>query len=98
MSGPFLPPRLNQFCNQPGPPGLVGCAHAPAIVAVKIFVKEQVVVKMRVVLDLRVLAMHRTPTVVVLLKNADQPLRKVVSNFPQGTHVSASRGVFYLKI
>jgi hypothetical protein len=42
---------VDQHRDQPGPPGLMTRADAGAIVAVEIFVKEQMVAPMRIILE-----------------------------------------------
>src|SRR5262245_55939933 len=53
----------DQVGNEPGPTGLVRCATAAAIVAVEIFVKQDVVLEMGIGLKFLVAAENRAPAV-----------------------------------
>lgn len=56
---------MQKFCYQSCPAGLVAGANAAAIVAMKIFVKQDVVAEMRVVLELFILAENRPRSIAV---------------------------------
>jgi hypothetical protein len=52
--------RLQQFGNQSRPSGLMGCAYAPACVAIKVFIEVDVIAKMGVMLQLRIKCIYLT--------------------------------------
>ncbi len=57
------PPRLQQFCDQPSPAGLVRGANTAPAVPVEIFVKQNVVLEMRIAGQLGMILQHGPLTV-----------------------------------
>ena len=55
----MLAALLQEFCDEPGPAGLVAGADARAVVAVKIFIEEQVILPLRIGLESFRTAEHR---------------------------------------
>ena len=55
------PEYLDQFRNDPGPPGLVAGADARPVIAMEILVEEEVVAPVRIGLEFLGPAIHRPP-------------------------------------
>ena len=64
--------------DDPGPAGLVARAEAGAVVAVEVFVEQDVVAPVRIVLELLGAAVHRPPAVLV----AQEDAREAVARSP----------------
>src|ERR1700749_3297576 len=60
---------VNHLGHQRSPSGLMAGADAGAIVAMKIFVKQNVIAPVRVSLELLVPAKHRTPSIFIALES-----------------------------
>src|SRR5204863_6552190 len=74
---------LQELSDQAGPAGLMACADARAVVAVEVFVKQNEVAPVRIVMIAAVAAVHRTSAVFILEEDARQPARQFGGNFPQ---------------
>src|SRR5215813_14034478 len=78
--------RLRQLADevgdQSGPAGLVGCATAAAIVAVEVFMEQDVVFEMRVGLKFFVAAENRTSPVGTAQEDLEQPAAQFVRDLP----------------
>src|SRR5262249_59435688 len=70
--GRLFPAGLQQLGDQPGPAGLVRRADAAPRVAVEVFVKQQVIPEVRVVLVFGRLAEDRPPAALVRQEDAGQ--------------------------
>ena len=68
----------DQIGDQPGPAGLVGCATAPAIVAVEVFMEQDVVLEMRIGLKFFVAAENRTSTIGTAQEDLEQSAAQLV--------------------
>src|SRR5437764_1499324 len=71
LSHIFMHELADQVRYQPGPTGLVRGAAAPAVVAVKVFMEQDVVLEMGIGLKFFVAAEHRTPTVGAALEQLE---------------------------
>ena len=60
--------RLQEFCHQTRPAGLVACAHATARIAMEIFVEQDVILEMRIRREFGVILQDRTLTVFAFQK------------------------------
>ena len=69
---------LQQFCDQSRPAGLMAGSDAGAVVAVEVFVKQDVIAKVRISLELAVITENRTLSIFILQKYARQPPRKLL--------------------
>src|ERR1700674_2777457 len=74
---------FNQFCDETGPAGLVACADAGAVVAVEVFVENDEVAPVWVVLKDRGRARHGLSAVRVAEKNVNQPPGDFRGNLPE---------------
>ena len=79
---------LNQLRHQASPSGLVGRARAPAVIAVKIFEKPQVVTEVLDVMKFSVVSKGGASTVLIFPEDTDQAVGKIVGNFLKREHVS----------
>ena len=71
--GVMTPRLLQQFRNQPGPPRLVACPDASAVVAVEVFVEQKIVAKIGVLLESFIVSKDRPPAPVVFCEDPNQP-------------------------
>src|SRR5215470_4740005 len=69
-----MPEDFDQRRHQPGPAGLVTGADAGAVVAMEIFVEQQVIPPVGIALELLGAAEHRPPPVLVAQEDAGQPI------------------------
>src|SRR5262249_32655272 len=72
---------LQQERDQRGPAGLVACAKAGAVVAMKELMERDVVAPVGVALDVLVVAEHRPTAVTIAQKDAGQSPGKPFGNF-----------------
>src|SRR5581483_8954278 len=79
----LLSALLNQLGDQARPAGLMARAEARAVVAVKVFVERDVVVPVRVGLELLRAAEDRTPAARVVVEDADEPPREFLRHLPE---------------
>src|ERR1700719_56149 len=74
LSGqPLLAALFNQFCDQAGPAGLMTCAEAGAVVAMKIFVEKDEVAPVRIALEEFQSPCHRAPPFLSAKENMGEP-------------------------
>src|SRR6476659_6147656 len=71
ISSLFVHELTDQIRHQPGPTGLVRCAAAAAVVAVEVFMEQDVVLEMRIGLKFFVAAEHRSPAVGAALEQLE---------------------------
>ena len=64
---------LDELGDEAGPAGLVGCAQARAAVAVEKFVKQKVILEIRICVKERIIAEAGAAAVIVRQKKVDQP-------------------------
>src|SRR6266700_1117241 len=74
---------LDEFCYQARPSCLVAGADSRACVAMKIFVKGNVVAPMRIGLEFASLSENRAPAFLVTQKDLRQAARNVDGNVPE---------------
>src|SRR5687768_13531667 len=65
--------ELEHLCDQTGPAGLVAGAKPGAVVAMEVFVKQQVILPVGICLEFFRAAENRTPAILVTQKDAGQP-------------------------
>src|ERR1700688_3165440 len=87
-------PRHQQSCDQARPAGLMRGADAAAVVAIEILVKQQVITKVRILLRAGVLRMHGPQAVLTAQEYPRQPVRKLVSDFPDVDKATGSGRAF----
>src|SRR5262249_54761878 len=75
--------HLDQPGHQSCPAGLVTGPEASAVVSVEVFVETNVVLPMRVVLELLGATVHWPPSRGVASENFDEPLRQFLSDLEQ---------------
>ena len=68
----------DQVCDQSGPAGLMRCATATAIVTMEVFMKQDVVLEMRIGLKFFVAAENRASAVGTAQKDLEQPAAQFV--------------------
>src|SRR5579871_235740 len=95
MLAPLL---LNELGNQAGPAGLMARAQARAIIAMKIFMEEDVVAPMLVALQERIAAVERPPAAFIAQEEVDEPVREVIGNRIQRQILPRAGGAFDQKI
>ena len=88
---------LQQFGDEAGPAGLMACSEAATVVAVKVFVEQNMIAKMRVGLKLLGLAEDRPPAVVVFQEDARQPPRQFLGDLPEVHHLARAGRAFDLE-
>src|SRR5215469_16889032 len=76
-----MPEDFDQRRHQPGPSGLMTGADASAVVAMEIFVEQQVIPPVVIVLELRSAAEHRPPARLVAQKDPSQPIGDFAGDF-----------------
>ena len=74
---------LDQLGDQSCPAGLMACTDPGAVVAMKIFVKQQVVPPVRISLKQLRRTEHGTPSVVVAKEDADEPPGQLCRHLPE---------------
>ena len=90
--------RLQQQRNQASPAGLVRRTKTTTAVAVKIFVEQQIVAEMDVLLLEPRVPEHRSAAVFVAKKDPAQPLGKLISHFTEITQPARPDWTLYLEI
>lgn len=94
MRGKLFPILLNQFCDQGGPAGLMACTDAGAVVAVKIFVKQDEIAPVIITLEFFRPAEDRPAAGLVAQKNPRQTLRNLPGNIPEIRQLARTRRAF----
>src|SRR5437773_12113388 len=89
---------LHELGEQGGPSCLVACADARAVVAVKIFVKENQISPVGIGLEPLFAAIERPPAVAGAQENSGQPMRELLGHFPQSQHFARTRRAFNQKV
>src|SRR5215831_14538627 len=74
--------------DEPRPSGLVAGAEARAIVAVEILVKEDVVLPVRILLELLTPSVKRAAPILVPQENARKPPANLLGDFEQSQHIA----------
>ena len=82
----FRDQLVNKVGNEAGPARLVRRAAPAAIVAVKVFVEEDVVLEIGIALELSISSEDGTSTVGITTKNPYEPATELVSDFVKGQH------------
>src|SRR5580765_1299576 len=81
-----------------GPAGLVAGSQPGAIVPVEVFVEQNVVLPVRIVLELLSSAVYRPSAVGIAEENARQPASKLFSHLEQRHEFHRASGTFELKV
>ena len=82
----FRDQLVNKVGNEAGPARLVRRAAPAAIVAVKVFVEEDVVLEIGIALELSLPSEDGAPAVGVTTKNVYEPATQLVSDFVKRQH------------
>src|SRR6266566_9248164 len=69
---PVFAPLLDQFCDQRCPPGLVACPQAGASVAVEVFIEQDEVSPVRIIMEHLRRTVDRPTARVIPQEHADQ--------------------------
>src|SRR6266508_1150912 len=85
-AGLFFCELADEIRDQSGPAGLVRCATATAIVAVEVFMEQDVVLEMRISLKFLVGAEHGTPAVGSAHKQLEHTAAQFIRDLVQGQH------------
>src|SRR6185503_13122175 len=67
--------QMHRAGDDAGPPSLVVCAEAGAVVAVEVFVELETIAPVRIFLELLLASVHRSATVLPLKEHAAQAAR-----------------------
>ncbi len=89
---------LQEFGDEAAPAGLMRCAHAAPVVAVKVFVEEDVVLEVRVGGELRVILQHGALTVLAFQEQPREPVGEFAGDFVDGQEFPRAGGAFDLEI
>ena len=89
--------QLHQARDEPRPAGLVAGAEARAVVAVEVFVEQDVVAPVRVVLELGDPAIDRPAPLVVAQEDARKPRRELLRHLEQVHHAARTGRAFDLE-
>lgn len=92
-----VPQRLDYASDAACPASLVTSSNAGPIVAVEVFIEQNQVLPVGVVLKLFGTAVNGSPPRFILQENAHQPLTNAVGNFIQGDMLARACGVFHRK-
>ena len=95
MLAPLL---LNQLGNQPCPAGLMACAQSRAVIAMKVFMEEDMVSPVWVLLQERVVAIERPSAALIAQEETDQPVREFIGNGIERQILARPGGTFDQKI
>src|SRR5262245_5647104 len=79
-----LPGLLNQLCDQSGPAGLVACTDPSPVVAVEVFVEQEAIMPMWIVLESVCPAEDRTFSFGIREEDMYQPTGDLCRHFPEG--------------
>src|SRR5512133_455171 len=78
--------QLAHHCNRPGPPGLMARSQPRTVVAMEIFVEQEQVAPMRVVLEFLRSTIHGAPAMIILQENAGEAVCELPGNLEQVHH------------
>src|SRR5262249_52998521 len=96
--GRLFPARLQQLGDQRGPTGLMRRADAAPRVAVEVFVKQQVIPEVRVVLVLGRLPEDGPPAALVRQENAGQAAGQLLGHALDGDEPAGTRRALDLEV
>src|SRR5215469_12093746 len=88
---------LNEARHESGPTGLMTCPDSSAVVAMKVFIEENQIPPVRVVLELLMTAVNRSLSLLTG-ENADQAARELGRDLLQIHHLARAGGALYLEI
>src|SRR5262249_5106609 len=86
MSNVFVHELTDQIRYEPGPTGLVRRTAATAVVAVKVFMEQDVVLEMRIGLKFFVAAEHWAPAAGAALEQLEHAATQLIGNLVHGQH------------
>src|SRR5262249_23969403 len=89
--------QIHQAGDEPGPACLMTCAQPGAVVAVEVFVEQNVVAPVGIVLELPGAAIHRAVSI-FLQKDSLQSLGNLSGNFEEAHLVAGASGTLNLEI
>jgi hypothetical protein len=89
---------LNQFGDQSGPAGLVIGAESCPVVAMEVFVKQDVILPVRVTLELFRAAKNRTLPILISQKEICQPPRNLFRHLTSIHHLAGPSRTFNLEV
>src|SRR5690349_4540472 len=98
ISGSCACEQIETASNQSRPPGLVAGSEAGTIVGVEIFVEEDVILPMRIVLELLRSAINRAFTVLIAQENAGESSSNLLRYFKQSQMAPRAGWAFNLKV
>src|SRR5262249_23408362 len=88
---------VDQVGDEPRPTGLVRCATAAAIVAVEIFMEQDVILEMRIGLKFLVAAENRAPAICPAQKKLEQASAQLVCDLVERAHDAGAGRTFDLE-
>src|SRR6516165_11761558 len=89
---------MHAASNNPGPSGLMASAEAGAVVAVEVFIEQDEIPPMRILLKLPCSPVNRPPLVLVVEKDVVRPVRKLLSDLIQCHLPARASGTFHPEI
>ncbi len=90
--------KLNAFGNESGPSGLVTCAQPGTIVAMEVFIEENVVAPEWITLELFRAAVDRSPAMLVAQEDPGEAVRDLFADLKQVHQLAGSRGAFDFEV
>src|ERR1700682_2172833 len=90
--------RHEKSCHQTGPAGLVRGTDTTSGVAVEIFVEKYIIAKMRVLLQVGIVAIHRTSAALIPEKKACQAGGQLICDLIEGDEFSRVCRAFNFEI
>src|SRR5271168_5003862 len=92
------PKDFDQRRHEPGPSCLMTGADASAIVAVEIFVEQQVIAPIRIALELLGSPEHRPPAGLIAQEDPGQPIGDLAGDLEQVHQVARAGGTLDLEV
>ena len=89
---------LNELGDQPGPPGLVTGPQPATIVAVEVFVEQQQIAPVRILLEDLARAIDWPAALLVAKEDPRQPTLELETDVPEIPVLSRSSGTFDVKV
>lgn len=90
--------KMDELGHEPGPAGLMAGAQSRPVVAVEIFVKEDVIAPMGIGLELLCAAVYRTPAALIAQEDPSEPVGDLLAHLEEVHHLSRPCGAFDLEV
>src|SRR6266851_2044994 len=96
--GALFTALLDQFGYQPSPARLVTRANSGAIVSMKIFMEQDQVLPVRIVIENLGATRHRPAAILAAQKDTDEPARNLSGHLPQICFLAGTGGALHFEI